>query len=91
VLGVGALSVPALSPPGTWKLLADGAVVDRLEVLALDASESDLRTRGSWSVDAPKTSALATLASSRPRAWGFIAAALALLLVDFWLTARRRA
>ena len=90
VLGVGALSVPALSPPGTWKLLADGAVVDRLEVLALDASESDLRTRGSWSVDAPKTSALATLASSRPRAWGFIAAALALLLVDFWLTARRR-
>ncbi|MDX2014657.1 MAG: VWA domain-containing protein [Myxococcaceae bacterium] len=91
VLGVGALSVPALSPPGTWTLMADGTKVDRLEVLALDASESDLRTRGPWSLDAPKASALATLASARPRAWGFIAAALALLLVDFWLTARRRA
>lgn len=91
VLGVGALAVPALSPPGSWRLMADGVEVDRLEVLALDAAESDLRTRGAWSVEAPRTMALATLASARPRAWGLVAAALALLLIDFWLTARRRA
>jgi alpha-D-ribose 1-methylphosphonate 5-triphosphate synthase subunit PhnH len=91
VLGVGALSVPALAPPGTWKLMADGAEVDRLEVVALDAAESDLRTRGEWSVEAARTSALATFASARPRAWAFIAVVLALLLLDFWLTTRRRA
>ncbi|MCA3014159.1 MAG: VWA domain-containing protein [Myxococcaceae bacterium] len=91
LLGVGALSLPALTPPGAWRLLADGVEVDRLAVVPLDAAESDLRTRGPWAVEAPRVTALASLASSRPRAFGFVVVALAALLVDFWLTARRRA
>ena len=91
VLGVGAFTVPPLSPPGAWKLLRDGKAFDTLEVLALDAHESDLRTRGAWSVDAAKTDALATLATDRPRAWAWVLAVLVLMLVDFSLTARRRA
>lgn len=91
VLGVGALTVPPLSPPGAWTLLRDGKVFDTVEVLALDAHESDLRTRGAWSVDAAKTDALATLATDRPRAWAWVLAVLGLMLADFWLTARRRA
>ncbi|MBL8923946.1 MAG: BatA and WFA domain-containing protein [Myxococcaceae bacterium] len=90
VLGVGALTVPPLSPPGTWKLRRDGEVADTVEVLALDGHESDLRTRGAWSVDAARTDALASLSDERPRAWAFLAAMLAALLADFWLTARRR-
>lgn len=90
VLGVGVLSVPPLSPPGSWKLLRDGDVVDSVEVLALDGHESDLRTRGAWSVDAAKTDALASLSGERPRAWAWVAAVLVLMLADFWLTARRR-
>ena len=91
VLGVGALSVPPLSPAGAWNLLRDGKRFDTLEVLALDAHESDLRTRGAWSVEAAKTDALATLATDRPRAWAWVLAVLVLMLADFWLTARRRA
>jgi len=90
VLGVGALTVPPLSPPGAWHLRRDGKRVDTLEVLALDAHESDLTTRGAWSVDAAKTDALATLSGDRPRAWAWAALVLALMLADFWLTARRR-
>lgn len=90
VLGVGPLSVPPLSPPGRWKLERDGAAIDTLEVLALDAHESDLRDRGPWSVDAAKTDALASLGGDRPRAWWWLALVLPLMLLDFWLTARRR-
>lgn len=91
VLGVGALTVPPLSPPGSWKLLRDREVADTVEVLALDGHESDLRTRGAWSVDAAKADALASLSDERPRAWAFLAVMLAAMLADFWLTARRRA
>ncbi len=91
VLGVGSLALPALSPPGRWTLLRDGKPFDTLEVLAMDARESDLRTRGPWSVDAATQGSLAALSSSRPRAWPALAVMLALLLIDFWLTARRRA
>jgi hypothetical protein len=91
VLGVGPLSVPPLSPAGTWRLTKDGATFDSVEVLALDARESDLRTRGAWSVDAAKTDALASLSGGRPRAWAWVVVVLGAMLVDYWLTARRRA
>lgn len=91
VLGVGTLSVPPLSPPGPWRLLRDGKPFDTVEVLALDAHESDLRTRGPWSVDAARSDALASLSSERPRAWAWLVVVLALMLADYWLTARRRA
>lgn len=91
VLGVGTLNVPPLSPPGSWRLLRDGKTFDTLEVLALDAHESDLRTRGPWSVDAAKSDALASLSADRPRAWAWLVVVLALMLADYWLTARRRA
>lgn len=91
LLGAGPTTVPPLSPPGRWQLVKDGQRVDALEVLALDAAESDLRSRGAWSVDAAKVEALAALGSDRPRPWPWAALMLALLLLDFWLTARRRA
>lgn len=88
VLGVGALQVPALPSPGRWQLLRDGEPFDALEVLPLDPRESDLRTRGPWEVNAARKEALASLATTHPRPWWPIALILALLLVDFWLTAR---
>jgi hypothetical protein len=90
VFGSGALLLPPLEP-GRWTLLRDDHPVDALEVLALDASESDLRTRGPWSADAAKTEALASFATERPRWWGWIALVVALVLADFWVTARRGA
>lgn len=91
VLGQGAVSLPPLPAPGKWVLERDGEAVDALVVLPLDARESDLRTRGPFSTEAPLAPALASLGLERPRAWWPIALLLALLLVDFWLTARSRA
>jgi Aerotolerance regulator N-terminal/von Willebrand factor type A domain len=88
VLGVGQLTMPPLPQPGRWELLKDGAVVDELVVLPLDPRESDLRTRGAWEVEAAKPGALAALSSAAPRVWWPVLVMLALLVLDFWLTAR---
>jgi hypothetical protein len=88
VMGVGALTAPPLPAPGRWALLKDGEEVDALVVLPLDPRESDLRTRGPWQVDAQRGSALAGLATSTPRAFWPVVLVLALLLLDFWVTAR---
>lgn len=90
VLSVGPGSMPPLPLAGTWKLERDGTVVDQLEVLALDAHESDLRTRGAWRVEAAARPSLASMLGDSPRPWPWVAGLLAALLVDFWLTARRR-
>jgi hypothetical protein len=88
VLGVGALTLPALPAPGRWELRKDGEVFDALEVLPLDPRESDLRDRGAWDVKASSQAGVASLVSVTPRAFWPVLVLLALLLLDFWLTAR---
>jgi hypothetical protein len=88
VPALGALSLPPLPVPGRWALLRDGKPVDAVVVLALDPRESDLRTRGPAHVEAKAESGLASFATQRPRLWWLVALVLALLLVDWWLTAR---
>lgn len=89
VLGVGAVSVPPLDTPGRWTLKKDGKEVDALFLLPLDPRESDLRTRGPYEVDASVGEALASLALKSPRHPWPLVAMLALLLLDFWFTARK--
>jgi len=87
LLGSGAATLPAL-PPGRWTLTRDGAPVDALEVLALDARESDLRTRGPLPAPPPAPPPRPAEAPATDRPGGLVALALALLLADFWWTAR---
>jgi hypothetical protein len=88
VLGAGLVALPPLPRPGRWALLRDGKEVDALAVLALDPRESDLRTRGPFTLEATADARTLTTALSRPRPLWPIALLLLLLLVDFWLTAR---
>jgi hypothetical protein len=88
VLGVGALTLPAMPAPGRWELMADGEPFDALEVLPLDPRESDLRGLGPWEVHASVGKAVAPFATATPRAAWPLAVLLALVLLDFWLTAR---
>ncbi|GMU61834.1 MAG: hypothetical protein AMXMBFR34_35970 [Myxococcaceae bacterium] len=88
VLGVGALTLPALPAPGRWELFKDGERFDALEVLPLDPRESDLRDRGPWEVHAASQAGVASLATVTPRAFWPVLVLLALLLLDFWVTAR---
>jgi hypothetical protein len=88
VLGVGAVTLPALAAPGGWELLKDGERFDTLEVLPLDPRESDLRTRGAWEVRATRGGSLASRAGATPRPPWPLGVLLVLLAVDFWLTAR---
>jgi hypothetical protein len=88
VLGSGAVSLPALPTAGRWSLLKDGNEVDALAVLPLDPRESDLRTRGPFTLEPTADAGTFTTALSRPRPLWPVALLLLLLLVDFWLTAR---
>jgi hypothetical protein len=90
VLGVGSVTLPPLPQPGRWVLEKNGEPVDELWVMPLDPRESDLRTRGPWEVEASAAPSLAALAGGAPRAWWPVLVMLALVLVDFWLTARAR-
>jgi hypothetical protein len=89
VLGVGPVMLPAVAVPGRWTLLREGQEIDALEVLPLDPRESDLRTRGPYAVKAAVQESVASLALQQPRSLWPVVALLVLLLVDFWLTARR--
>jgi hypothetical protein len=89
VLGVGPVTLPAAPLTGRWTLLRDGREIDALEVLPLDPLESDLRTRGPFSVTASAGEGLASMALQRPRPFWVLVVVLAVLLADFWLTARR--
>jgi hypothetical protein len=90
VMGSGILTLPPLNASGEWKLEKDGTVVDSLVVLPLDPRESDLRTRGAWEVVPERPRAFASLATTHPRPWWPMLVVLALVLLDFWLTAAPR-
>ncbi|MFZ5468150.1 MAG: vWA domain-containing protein [Myxococcota bacterium] len=85
VLGVGAVRLPPLSPPGRYRLLREGKEVDALEVLTLDARESDLRGRGKVERAASIKGELTTRALARQRSLWPLLLLLALLIVDFVL------
>ncbi len=90
LIGSGVLTLPPLSP-GEWALHRDGEVFDRLVVLPLDARESDLRTRGPWSVQTTPSTAHDTATSTGPeRPWWPVLAMLMLLLLDFALVSSPR-
>lgn len=84
--GAGALRLPAPGVPGRYRLLADGARADELEVLPVDRRESDLRGRGPGR--APSGIAVGRVGGERPRsAWPLLLLA-ALLCADWVVTAR---
>ncbi|MBL8950159.1 MAG: VWA domain-containing protein [Myxococcaceae bacterium] len=88
VLGVGPVTLPAVTVPGRWALWREGEEVDALEVLPLDPRESDLRSRGPYTVKASAAEGLASIALKQPRSLWPLVVLLALLLVDYWVTAR---
>ncbi len=90
VIGAGVLTLPPLPAAGRWELERDGEPFDAAVVLPLDARESDLRTRGPWTVEAAKPRALASLATTHPRPWWPLLLLLALVLADFAVTAAPR-
>lgn len=90
VMGSGVLTLPPLPAPGTWSLRRDGKPFDTLVVLPLDPRESDLRDRGPWELVPQQPQAFASLATTHPRPWWPLAVVLALVLLDFWLTAAPR-
>ena len=90
VMGSGVLTLPALPAAGQWKLQKDGKPFDALVVLPLDPRESDLRTRGAWEIIPDKPQAFASFATVHPRPWWPLLVVLALVLLDFWLTASPR-
>lgn len=90
VMGSGVLTLPPLPAPGTWTLSKDGKPFDSLVVLPLDPRESDLRDRGAWEVAPAKPQAFAAFATVSPRPWWPLVVILALVLLDFWLTAAPR-
>lgn len=90
VIGSGVLTLPPLNASGRWKLEKDGEPFDALVVLPLDPRESDLRTRGAWEVIPERPQTFASFATAHPRPWWPILMVLALVLLDFWLTAAPR-
>ncbi|WP_375742179.1 BatA and WFA domain-containing protein [Corallococcus interemptor] len=86
VFGAGALSLPAPTRPGRYVLERDGREVDSLEVLALDARESDLRGRGSVDVAAKEAGEDSEGNSGHERARWPLVVLLAALLADFYVT-----
>lgn len=90
VMGSGVLTLPPLTASGRWQLKKDGELVDALVVLPLDPRESDLRTRGAWEIIPERPRAFASFATAHPRPWWPMLVVLALVLLDFWLTASPR-
>jgi Aerotolerance regulator N-terminal len=69
---------------GQWQLLHQGNIIDRLEVGTLSAVESNLGSRGPYSLSRQGTVGPAAT-TTRPFAWALLAALLVLLVVHFWL------
>jgi hypothetical protein len=88
LIGAGALSLPPPAVPGRYVLERDGEPVDALEVLALDARESDLRGRGAGDRPSEAEGEDAGDGASPERARWPLLVLLAALLADFHLTRR---
>jgi hypothetical protein len=88
LFGAGALALPPPAVPGRYVLERDGEPVDAVEVLALDARESDLRGRGEGDRPAQSEGEDSGGASSSGRARWPLVVLLAALLADFHLTRR---
>lgn len=86
LFGAGLLRVAPPSEPGRFELVRDGEVVDALEVLAVDPRESDLRTRSEGLHEATEGAVSSRTATHERAPWALIAL-LALLMIDFALTA----
>ncbi|OJH42573.1 vWA domain-containing protein [Cystobacter ferrugineus] len=89
LFGAGALSLPAPESPGRYTLVREGEPVDAVEVLPLDARESDLRGRGAGERPASEghnndAGQAASEGRERWPLWVLLAA----LLADFFLTRR---
>ncbi len=91
LFGAGALSLPPPALPGRYVLERDGEPVDAVEVLALDARESDLRGRGEGDRPAEAEGDDDGGESSSGRARWPLLVLLAALLADFSLTRRAEA
>jgi hypothetical protein len=86
--GHGAASLAPMGA-GRWVLLKDGEPVDALEVMAIDARESELRDRGPWEAGADALELTAADAHAGRSTWP-LALMLALVLLDAWLIGRGR-
>ena len=91
ILVAGAVVLPALPSAGIWRLLKDGRELDALAVLPLDPRESDLRTRGPFTLEPTADTRVPTTGAPRPPLLWPVALLLLVLLADFWLTARETA
>lgn len=89
IFGAGALTLPAPPLPGRYTLERDGKPVDATEVLALDARESDLRTRGTGERKAETEEKDEGNTGSPGRARWPLLVLLGALLADFYVTRRK--
>ena len=88
LFGAGALSLPPPAVPGHYTLERDGEPVDAVEVLPLDARESDLRERGEGDRPAQAAGEDDGGGAAPGRARWPLLVLLAALLADFHLTRR---
>lgn len=89
LIATGPAQLPEATLPGRWQLWRDGELFDELQVLSLDARESDLRTRGPFERQAAAPQALAaTAALAAPRSFWPVVVLLAAVLLAFWLSAK---
>jgi len=84
--GLGAASLTPMGA-GRWVLLKDGEPVDALEVMSIDARESELRDRGPWEAGTDAGELTAADARAGRSTWP-LALMLALVLLDAWLIGR---
>ena len=91
LFGAGVLALPPPAVPGRYVLEREGEPVDAVEVLALDARESDLRGRGEGDRPAESEGEDSDGAPASGRARWPLVVLLAALLADFHLTRRTEA
>ncbi|WNG61192.1 VWA domain-containing protein [Archangium gephyra] len=88
LFGAGALSLPPPAVPGRYALERDGEPVDAVEVLPLDARESDLRGRGEGDRPAQAEGDDEAGGAAPGRARWPLLVLLAALIADFHITRR---